>query len=373
MKTENYGRLTNDVLFKKVFGQEETKDILIAFLNHMIGDAEIIDVTIVNSETPGPLKDDRKVVFDVACRGVMGEEFIVEMQCSPQEYFRDRALYYCSYPIVRQGSHARKEYYRRYGNTVGFSWNYCLKPVKFIAILDFKMMHGEGWEDDRFYSSYHVREDVTGELLNSKLQFIFLEMGRFNKNIDELSNVYEKWIYLFKNIHLLKEKPEQFSEEVFDRLFDVAKFSNFTTRELNDYQEREKMFNDYQNCLDYAKKLAEEKGLAEGFANGLAQGMTEGHAKGLAEGHAEGLLQGMTEGHAKGLAEGHAEGLVQGMTEGHAKGLAEGHAEGLAEGKNEMREDIAMNLLAEGFPVEKVSQLTGLSKEKCSDLKLSAV
>lgn len=345
VKNEKYGRLTNDVLFKKVFGQEETKDILIAFLNHMIGDAGIIDVTIINSETYGPLKDDRKVVFDVACRGVSGEEFIVEMQCSPQEYFRDRALYYCSYPIVRQGARARKEYCRLHGNAVGFSWNYCLKPVKFIAILDFKMVHGEGWEEDEFYSSYHVREDRTGELLNTKLQFIFLEMGRFDKCIDELSNVYDKWLYLFKNIHLLKEKPEQFSEEVFDRLFDVAKFSNFTPRELNDYQEREKMFNDYQNCLDYAKKMAEEKGLTEGFANGLAQGMTEGLAKGLAEGHAEGLAQGMTEGLAKGLID----------------------------GKNEMQKEIAKNLLAEGFPVEKVSLLTGLTIKECTDLNLPAM
>ena len=143
-------------------------------------------------------------------------------------------------------------------------------------------------------------------------------------------------------------------------------FATKSAAKVFDSAKKEKAFafaEGYKNFLNKAKtereavafaaKLAEEKGLAEGFANGLAQGMTEGHAKGLAEGHAEGL--------------------VQGMTEGHAKGLAEGHAEGLAEGKNEMREDIAMNLLAEGFPVEKVSQLTGLSKEKCSDLKLSAV
>ena len=194
-------------------------------------------------------------------------------------------------------------------------------------------------------------------------------MGRFDKSIDELSDVYEKWIYLFKNIHLLKEKPEQFSEEIFDRLFDVAKFSNFTPRELNAYQEREKMFNDYQNCLDYAKKLAEEKGLAAGFVNGLAQGMSEGHAKGLAEGHAEGHAEGLAEGHA----EGHAKGLAEGYTEGHAEGLAKGLAEGMYEGKNEMKRDIALNLLSEGFPVDKVSQLTGLSINECTDLKCSAI
>ncbi len=77
-----------------------------------------------------------------------------------------------------------------------------------------------------YHSSYRLHEDETGELLHDKLQFIFLELARFNKTEQELDGYYDKWMYLFKNIQRLHKRPESFSEKEFDRLFDMVKIND---------------------------------------------------------------------------------------------------------------------------------------------------
>ena len=110
-----YANLTNDYMFKRVFGSEECKDILIAFLNRIVGNGDIEDVTFQNTEHLGPTADDRRAVFDIAVRTKSGEEYIIEMQLAQQEYFR-------------------------------------LKPVRFIAVVNFPMTHSSGWEESRYFS-----------------------------------------------------------------------------------------------------------------------------------------------------------------------------------------------------------------------------
>ena len=106
-----YGNLINDYMFKRVFGREESKDILITFLKHIVGDEGIEDVTFVNVEHLGATKEDRKVIFDVCVLTDKGDEYIVEMQLARQKYFIDRAMYYLSYPIQKQGGEAKAKYY----------------------------------------------------------------------------------------------------------------------------------------------------------------------------------------------------------------------------------------------------------------------
>ena len=77
-----------------------------------------------------------------------------------------------------------------------------------------------------YHSSYRLHEDETGELLHDELQFIFLELARFNKTEQELDGYYDKWMYLFKNIQRLHKRPESFSEKEFDRLFDMVKIND---------------------------------------------------------------------------------------------------------------------------------------------------
>ena len=148
-----YGSLLNDWMFKRLFGSEDTKDILISFLNHIMGDGNIEDVAFQNVEHLGPTQEDRKAIFDVCVRTTTGEEYIVEMQLARQRFFRDRALYYLAYPILNQGAIAKAEYRQKHGEDKSFNWNYQLKPVRLIAILNFSMNHSPEWDNDRYHSS----------------------------------------------------------------------------------------------------------------------------------------------------------------------------------------------------------------------------
>ena len=241
-----YANLTNDYMFKKIFGSEECKDILITFLNHIIGDKVIKDVTFITNEHLGPTMEDRKAIFDINCSTMEGEEFIVEMQNRPQTYFRDRALFYSCYPIINQAQVAKQKYYEEHGNTAGFCWNYRLKPVRLIAILSFPMTHNTGWPEEKCHSSYRIREDTTGEMLHDRLQFIFLEL------------------FLFKNMPLLKSRPKAFDNADFDRLFKISEFANFAPEEFRKYQKSEEMIYDYQNTIDFAEQKGFDKGLEKG-------------------------------------------------------------------------------------------------------------
>lgn len=261
---EGYANLTNDYMFKRIFGSEECKDILMTFLNHIIGDKVIEEVTFLPTEHLGPTEEDRKAVFDVSCRAAGGEEFIVEMQNAQQPYFKDRSLFYSCYPVINQAGVAKQKYLCEHGNTIGFSWDFKLYPVRFIAVLNFAIGHSAGWPGERCHSSYHIREDSSNEMLHDKLQFIFLELGRFHKAEDELVTPYDKWMYLFKNLPKMKFRPSVFNESEFDRLFEMSKFANFTADEFRNYQKSEKMIYDYHNTIDFAKQQGYEMGREEG-------------------------------------------------------------------------------------------------------------
>lgn len=225
-RREGYASLTNDYMFKRIFGSEECKDILIAFLNRIVGNGEITDVVFLNTEHLGSTADDRKAVFDISVRTQLGEEYIVEMQLAQQACFRDRALFYTGYPVIHQAERAKEKYIDAHGDPAGFRWDFNLKPVRFIGVVNFSMKHGEGWSSGRYHSSYRLHEDETGELLHDKLQFIFLELARFNKTEQELDGYYYKWMYLFKNMNSLKRRPDVFVEKEFDRLFDMVKIND---------------------------------------------------------------------------------------------------------------------------------------------------
>ena len=279
---EGYANLTNHYMFKRIFGSEECKDILITFLNDIMGDKVIEDVKFLPTEHLGPTEDDREAIFDISCR-TKDEEFIVEMQNAHQTYFRDRALFYSCYPIINQAGLARKKHLDEYGNTISFRWNFRLQPVRFIALLNFRMKHEADWPEDRCHSSYHVREDSTQELMHDKLQFIFLELARFEKSENELETAYDKWMFLFKNMFKLKARPKVFDGKEFDRLFEMSKFSNFTAEEFDSYKNAEKMSWDYYNTIDTAAEEGREKGRAEGREEGLKEAAKGMKALGMSD------------------------------------------------------------------------------------------
>ena len=328
---QKYAELLCDFMFKRVFGSEANKDVLIGFLNMLLEDVEIIDVDFIPNEHLGLTDEDRKVIFDISCRCKDGQSFIIEMQKGYQKHFRKRAIYYTTYPINEQGRFARENYLKEKSagrSDVKFQWDYDLKPVTVVAILNFKYDHTVDWPHDRYHSSYRLREDSNHELMTDVLRFVFLELGRFDKTIWELETVFDKWMYLLKNIHKMDEIPVKFSDPLFKRLFLLAEIGNFTAEEYEHYKKSLENMGDYDNIINTAIEEAVNRGLEEG----LAKGLELGRAKGLQEG----------------LEEGHQKGLQEGLEEGHQKGLAKGKLE------------TARNLLALGVDINIISKATGL-------------
>ena len=237
------------------------KDLLLGFLRSLFPERGISDIAYLRNERQNLSERERDSVFDVVCTDAGGAQFVVEMQKRTQRYFRDRALYYAAHPIIEQG---------RKG-----SWNYLLKPVCVVGILDFAMEHEYGPEAGRWREKlvhrYRLREDETGEIMNSKLEFLYLEVGAFRKEISGSSPATDKWMYVLKNLSRLEERPQALRERVFERLFEAAKIAAYTKEERNQYENDMMTENDYRNTIDYARDEGREAGLAEGKVEGKAE------------------------------------------------------------------------------------------------------
>lgn len=266
-----YADLLNDFMFKRIFGSEANKD-----------------VTFIPTYHLGESSADRQAVFDLSCQCKNGSTFIVEMQRARQRHFRERALFYTSYPIMEQGRLAREQYesekveLQHKGLPVPeFKWDYHLSPVIMVSILNFSLDHSPNWPQHRYYSSYSLREETYGERMTNNLRYVFLELGRFRKEVCELSNAYDKWMYLFCHIQDMTERPEGFEEIEFERLFNLAKIANFTAEELRIYHNSLNHMCDYANTIDYAREEGLEKGIERGRVEGRAEVIRQLHSKGM--------------------------------------------------------------------------------------------
>lgn len=262
-----YADLLCDFMFKRLFGSEANKDVLIGFLNMLLEDMNIVHVDFIQSEHLGLSKMDRKAIFDIACKCQSGETLIIEMQKGFQEHFRKRAVFYTSYPINEQGRLAKELYIKNHkckDDDEEFRWDFNLKPVMVVAILNFMFDHDNNWPKDRYQSSYRLREDHNNEIMTDVLRFVFLELGRFNKRLWELESTFDKWMYLLKHMNEMIEIPEIFQTPEFKRLFILAEIGNFTPKELEEYELSLKNMSDYYNIIESAEKLAREEGREEG-------------------------------------------------------------------------------------------------------------
>ena len=263
---ERYLNPHTDFGFKRLFGSEFNKELLISFLNAMFhGEQNVKDVTYLNSEQLGDRIDERRAVFDVYCENDKGEKFIVEMQNIYQEFFKDRTIYYSTFPIREQ---ARR----------GGDWDFHLNSVYTVGLLNFNF--AEGLDDARrWHHEVKLLEVDTKEVFYDKLTYVYVEIPKFNKTEDELETMYDKWMYVLKNLSSLMNRPAALQERVFTRLFEQAEISKFNSDELRMYEDSVNAFRDIVNAI----RSAEKKKFAEGRAEGLAEGRAEGRAEGLAE------------------------------------------------------------------------------------------
>ncbi|MBR2202591.1 MAG: Rpn family recombination-promoting nuclease/putative transposase [Prevotella sp.] len=264
---ERYIDPYTDFGFKKLFGTELNKDLLISFLNALFNDAkrEIKDVQYLNAEQLGDGYGDRRAVFDVYCVTEDGSRFIVEMQKAEQEYFKDRSVYYATAPIREQAPKGK--------------WDYHLDGVYTIGVLNFVFPDGE-YPADSYIHEIKLKDTQDNHVFYDKLTFVYLEMPKFNKREDELETMFDKWMFALRNLSRQLERPAALQERIFKRLFDQAEIAQFSPAERREYAESVKDYWDYYSTM----KTAHKKGKAEGREEGLAEGEAKGRAEGLAEG-----------------------------------------------------------------------------------------
>ena len=255
---ERYINFYTDFAFKKLFGTEINKDLLISFLNALLhGKEEIKEITYLNAERLGTQEYDRRAVFDVYCKNEKGEHFIVEMQKGEQQFFKDRSIYYSTFAIREQAPRG--------------VWNYGLKGIYTIGILNFTI-----YPDNKdFYHEVKLTDLATKEVFYDKLTFIYLEMPKFTKKENELETLFDKWLYVIRNLATLMERPQTLQERVFTHLFEVAEIAKFDRKERYEYEESLKNYRDWFSVME----TAENKGIAKGIAKGMAQGVEIGEKR----------------------------------------------------------------------------------------------
>jgi len=244
---ERYINPFTDFGFKKLFGSDFNKELLIDFLNQVLGEKERIqDLTYLNTENLGNTAADRKAIFDLYCENEKGEKFIIELQNVKQQYFKDRSIFYSTFPIQSQAPKGRE-------------WDYCLKAVYTIGILNFSFPDTS--QHERYLREVLLIDKETHEVFYDKLTFIYLEMPRFRKVEDELISHFDKWMYVLKNLHRLQDKPVKLQEKVFEKLFSEAEVAKLNPEDMKAYEESLKTYRDNYSVIETAKKEGIQEGI----------------------------------------------------------------------------------------------------------------
>lgn len=247
-----------DFGFKKLFGEEPNKDLLVSFLNTLLPERhQIQDLQYSKNEYQGISPLDRKAIFDLNCVSPSGERFVIELQKVKQAYFKDRSVYYSSFAIQEQAKRG--------------DWDYRLSTVYTIGILDFLM------DDHEQDVLYHAQlKDQKNRPFFDKLHFIYVVLPRFQKTLPELVSLQDKWLYTFRHLHELEQMPPHLNEAVFRKVFAIAELATYNPKERQSYEDSLKYYRDLKNSND----TAWQEGMVEGIGIGRAEGLEAGREEG---------------------------------------------------------------------------------------------
>ncbi len=173
-----------------------------------------------------------------------------DAQKSKQNFFKDRALYYSTFPIREQAERG--------------DWNFKLKAVYTVAILDFVFDEDKD-QPEKYRYDVKLSDVETNRVFYDKLTFIYLEMPKFTKKLEELTTRFDKWLYVIRNLNRLERIPDTLREQVFDQLFDSAEIARFTPEQVRSYEKSLKYYRDMKNSLDTAFDEGKQEGKKEGM------------------------------------------------------------------------------------------------------------
>lgn len=248
-----------DFGFKKLFGTEPNKDLLLDFLNELLrkDEGKIEEIIFLSKEQLGRAIDSRLAIFDIYCENEKGEKFIVELQKAEQNFFKDRSIYYSTFPIQSQAAKG--------------DWDFELKAIYTIGILNFVFEEDEN-DKEVYHHEVQLFDKNTQKVFYDKLTYVYLEMPKFTKSLEELETHFDKWLFILRNLNKLTERPIRLQERIFKKLFLEAEIANFDEAEYQDYEHSLKVYRDLKNSFD----TAIEKGRKEGIEEGMKKGRKEG-------------------------------------------------------------------------------------------------
>ncbi len=251
-----------DYAFKKIFGSDQSQDILISFLNAIVyqGETFITSLEIIDPYAPGRISGLKTTYFDVKAKLNNGENVLIEMQALNVPAFGKRILYNTAKMYVNQLKLG--EVYPELRSAIG------------VAVTDFIMFN----EHNKVISQFTLKEDEL--LLNyqhSSLKLVFVELPKFNKTLEELSNITDKWLYFLRKAPDLEVVPESMSivPEI-EKAFTIADRVNLSLEEIDDLEKREQFERERIGVIELSKAEARAEGRNEGRNEGLTQGRAEG-------------------------------------------------------------------------------------------------
>jgi len=225
-----------DFGFKKLFGEEASKDLLVDFLNQLLPERhQIAQLSFKNTENMSDTQEERKSIFDIYCESKTGEKFIVEMQKAKMNFFKDRSLFYSTFPVREQAQKGE--------------WDFYLLPVYFIAILDF--VYDEEEEERKFRRDVCLK-DQDGDIFYDKLHFKFLQMPLFIKQEHELETHFDKWVYFLKHLEDFDHIPAILNEPIFQKGFEIAEVSHLSSDQYDAYLKSRLSYNENKAVKDTA-------------------------------------------------------------------------------------------------------------------------
>ena len=243
---ERYINLTTDFGFKRIFGSELNKDLLIGFLNALFAGEKVVeDVEYQNS---GPNSDRYRAIVDVRCLSIDGSWFVVEMQNVYQRFYENRSDYYSSFPIVERVQ----------------SCDFNHEPVYTVGVLNFAFPEDSDCVRKDEYSSKEFRDNM--------VMFAYVELANFHKTESQLETLLDKWLFVLKNMQRLMERPAALQERVFRRLFQAAEIARYSADDRKEYERDLRAYQDIKIAVDTAKNVGRAEGLAETYVEGLEEG-----------------------------------------------------------------------------------------------------
>lgn len=254
---------TTDYGFKRIFGTEANKDLLLSFLNALFkGRKEIVDLYYNKNEHVGDAEENGAVIFDLTCTGVNGGQFILEVQRTSQLNLKRRMLYYGSKLIADQAPKGSRK-----------GWNYAISEVYVIVIMDGFVMPGEE-PSEQYLHDICLCNRLTGETFYDDLGFIYISLINFVKAEEELENDFEGWLYVMKNMSTLDKLPLYLRKPIFERLFRVAEYCKMNKEERQMYDvSLKRKWDEYS--IQESRIIEQERALAKGLEQGLEQGRQE--------------------------------------------------------------------------------------------------